>query len=187
MPAPKKAPAKKSVAKTATPSKKAAPVAKKSAVTKKSTPQKTEAPTWSTIHIFGYGESQVIGHGTNGKVANVQLKALAPLYATLTKRQQKGTKINPESTHALNIFNGSHIDYRPRMGTGGGQRIAWADADTKAINNLAKELMSKVPKQKEGDGRGLFGGMLSTRTAMPKPRVVAAKKVLVKKKPAAKK
>jgi hypothetical protein len=142
----KNAPIKKAAATRA----KAAPVAKKAAK-----PAAQKAPVaapraWDTIHIFGYGETQLIGSTANGKIANSELKSLAALYTALAAKQQKGTKITAGGTHALNIFNGSFIDFRPMDEKNASQRIAWIDADVKAVNKLADELISKVPAEEKG-------------------------------------
>ena len=141
----KKAPAKKTVTKKATVKKAAVkkPVAKK-------TGPKADVPGWSTIHIFGYGETQIIGKEHNGKVANTKLKALEALIAALAETQQKGTKVNLNDTHALNIFNGAFIDFRPKPAAKNKpQRFAWSEVKTEDIDRLVKELISKVPEQKQ--------------------------------------
>ncbi len=111
---------------------------------------KTTALAWNTIHIFGYGESQIIGSKANGIVANASLKALAPLFTALTKKAQKGTKITLEATHSLHIFNGLFVDYRPKPISKNStiQRIVWADVDTKAITKLSEELKNKITKER---------------------------------------
>ena len=142
---------------------------------------KTEAPAWNTIHIFGYGESQVIGNEANGKVANGDLKMLAPLLTVLAKKQQKGTKITLEDTHVLNIFNGAFVDFRPRGMKNKGQRFAWNDINTKTINKLADELISKVPKEKAG-GKFLEIFMKNSRPTTVKNRIQAKTKKSVGRK-----
>jgi hypothetical protein len=79
---------------------------KKESVQKNAAPKaqmEVEAAVWNTIHIFGNGETQVIGLKHNGKIASSELKALAPIIAALAEKQQKGTKISIENAHAINI------------------------------------------------------------------------------------
>ena len=148
---PKKAIAKKANARKAAPNAASKQPVKKAATKKattlatKSAP-KTEAPAWNTIHVFGYGESQVIGSKANGKAPNGQLKSLAPLFAALAKKQQKGTKISLDDTHALNIFNEAFVEFHPNGAKNIGQRFTWADVNTKTVNKLADELLAKSQK-----------------------------------------
>ena len=63
--------------------------------------------------------------------------------------QQKDTKISLKLTHALNISNGSHIDFRPKPGSRNkSQRFEWSDINKKLTNQLAAELIKKTPEQK---------------------------------------
>ena len=116
---------------------------------KKDTAAKKEKATlqWSTMHVFGYGETQIIGADVNGKLASTELKAIEPLLVSLAGKQQKGTKIKPDNIHSLNIFNNSFVDYRPKPGSNSEpQRFAWSDVDTKAVEKLATELTGKLPE-----------------------------------------
>ena len=82
-------------------------------------------------------------------MANTELKALEPFLAVLATKQQKGTKINLKDTHALNIFNGAFVDFRPRPAAKNkAQRFAWDDVDAKSLAKLANEILGKVPEQK---------------------------------------
>ena len=168
MPVTKKSPAKKSpTKKTATKrtTRKAAPVA---------------TPAWNTIHIFGYGESQVIGDKANGKTPNGALKTLAPLMSYLASKQQKGTKISLDDTHALNIFNGSFVDFRPRGAKNKGQRFEWSEIDAKAINKFADELISKAPEEKP-HGNFMARLMENRKPVIAKKNAPKAKKHLTSK------
>ena len=121
---------------------------KKATASKKQPKAKT--PVWSTIHIFGYGESQVMGINLNRKTANSELKALAPLLAALAAQQQKGTILTLGNAYAINIFNDAFIDFLPNEPSKNKQqRFAWSDIDHKAINKLASEILKNVSKHKE--------------------------------------
>jgi hypothetical protein len=121
------------------------------ATTKKATTTKADnanLPVWNTIHIFGYGETQIVSKDHNGKAANSELKTLDALYTSLALKQQKGTKITLSDTHALTIYNGGFVDFRPKSASkNNGQRLDWTEVNAKQIDKLANEIMGKISKQ----------------------------------------
>lgn len=123
--------------------------AKKAPVKKATTKATTNtAPIWNTIHIFGYGESQVIGKEKNGKVPNSELKTIEPLLSYLAGIQQKGTKVKRDDLHALNILNNAFIDFIPKSRENKHQRFAWNELDIKQIDKFTTDVLDKVSKQK---------------------------------------
>lgn len=136
-----KAPAKKAVVKKVPTSKK---VIKDNELVPKRAKQKNEKleqfPEWNSIHIFGYGETQLIGHNINRKLPNEKLKALKPIIENLVSSQQKGTKVSLEDTHSINIFNNEHVDFFPLSSKNKTQRFPWTDIDSKRINKLYLEM-----------------------------------------------
>jgi hypothetical protein len=110
--------------------------------TKQKSEKREEFPAWNSIHIFGYGETQLIGHDINRKSPNEKLKTLKPIIENLVSFQQKGTKISLEDTHTINIFNNGHVDFFPLSSKNKTQRFPWADLDAKRINKLFTELQS---------------------------------------------
>ena len=105
---------------------------------------------WNTMHIFGYGESQMIGPDKNGKVANDTLSTIAPLISYLASLQQEGTNISMENLFALNMFKEEFIDFYPNtMIANKAQRFKMVDLDLTTLNNFADELSGAIPEQIE--------------------------------------
>lgn len=100
-----------------------------------------ETPTWNTIHIFGYGETQIIGKDLNKKVptsvlTNVQL-VVDNVYSTKPEDSNASAEY-----HAVNIFNDMFADFQPQ--TGNAFRTQYADLDATLIEALAAEIVAYV-------------------------------------------
>jgi len=99
---------------------------------------------YDSMHIFGFGLSQMVGPVKNGKVASNTLTTLAPLLTYLASQQQTGTDISEVTLHALNVINNGgsgFIDFLPKDVTGNlHQRFMMADIDMTTVDNFADEL-----------------------------------------------
>jgi hypothetical protein len=62
-----------------------------------------------TLHIFGYGETQINSNEFSVKVESSSLKTLTPLVTAIWAKKPKDSKAE-EKYHAINIFN--HADIR---------------------------------------------------------------------------
>jgi hypothetical protein len=106
----------------------------------------------STLHIFGYGETQVIGQDgetpVNKKAASSQL---AGLQAVVDNVFSKKPADNPTTNvyHAVNIFNNMFADYQPHVDLGGsaintqqGFRVPFAELDKALIDSLVAEVLA---------------------------------------------
>lgn len=100
---------------------------------------------WNIMHVFGYGESQMMSENKNGKANNSELPAIAPLISYLATQEQQGTTISMETLHALNMYKDQFVDFVPNSAGNEWQRFAMADIDTSYIENLATELAAVLP------------------------------------------
>jgi hypothetical protein len=72
--------------------------------------------SWSTIHIFGYGESQIIGvgdddKGFSNKVATSTLTKVEPFMDDLfTHKPADNTSVKTEY-HCVHIFQGNEVRF----------------------------------------------------------------------------
>ena len=103
-------------------------------------PAPNDLPSSYSIHIYGYGETQLIEGDISSKMANSDLKALQPFIDYLSAHQQKGTKISLENTHAINVFSDKFVEFRSSNEKNKNQRFMWGDIDKKSIERLKKEL-----------------------------------------------
>lgn len=98
--------------------------------------------TWSTLHIFGYGETQLIGDNVNFKTATSNLPAAQPVVDNVYSKKPAGSDASA-SYHAVNIFNDMFADYQPNSGSG--FRVQYADLDQILIDALVAEIVAMIP------------------------------------------
>ncbi len=101
----------------------------------------------STLHIFGYGETQVIGNdGTtsvNKKVPTSVLTKVTPVVDDVYSFKPSDN-LSPNEYHAINIFNDLFADYQPK-GEFDSWRVQWADLNKVAIDELVAEVLAYTP------------------------------------------
>jgi len=99
--------------------------------------------TWSTLHIFGYGETQLIGTDFNKKVPS---SALTTLQAVVDNVYSFKPVDNPatEQYHAINIFNDMFADWQTTQQGVQGWRTQYAELDVTLIDALIVEINAYV-------------------------------------------
>lgn len=107
-------------------------------------PKEYLIPKWNTIHVFGFGVTQVVGLKLNGQVANEELDLLESFLGYLAGLQPQATSISREDFHALTIINGKFISFAPKSATNSAQRFLWSDMDAAQVNNFVDEVMAKM-------------------------------------------
>ena len=65
---------------------------------------------FSTIHIFGYGETQIIGDANNGKVPSSSLTTLVP-FVDHVKTFLPESGVTLTDYHVIHIFDGMDVRY----------------------------------------------------------------------------
>lgn len=101
------------------------------------------ATEFQTIHIFGYGESQVIGKDFNDKAPNSELTSLQAVVDNVYSKKPADSDASAD-IHAVNIFKDMFADYQPK--TGKGFRVPYAELDAALIQALADEIEAKKPQ-----------------------------------------
>jgi len=99
----------------------------------------------NTLHIFGYGETQVIGQNdgvnVNKKAPNDVLTFLQPVVDNVYSfKPQDNPAIN--EYHAINIFVDLFSDYVPKDSADNSWRTPYEDLDQNAIDVLVAEVMA---------------------------------------------
>lgn len=96
--------------------------------------------TYNTLHIFGYGESQVITDTENKKVASDKLTKVQAvidnIYSLKPADNNAGTDYR-----TINIFNDLFADYSDNQGNS--FRVEYSELDSKKINALVAEILNK--------------------------------------------
>lgn len=99
--------------------------------------------TWSTLHIFGYGETQLIGTDSNKKVPSSVLTTLTAVVNNVYSFKPEDNTAN-EEYHAINIFNDMFADWQTKESETKGWRTKYAELDAEAITALVAEIEAYV-------------------------------------------
>ena len=99
---------------------------------------------FDTIHIFGYGETQLIGKESNKKVSTSVLKSAIKVVEYVYSKKPIDNNATIEY-HAVNIFNEMFVDFIPKLKGQKAFRVPYADIDSKIIEELVQELIA-IPK-----------------------------------------
>lgn len=94
---------------------------------------------FNTIHIFGYGETQLISSDSNKKVST---SVLTKVQAVIDNVYSKKPAENNAGTeyHAINIFNDMFADYIPKERGEKSFRVEYKNLDATLINELVDEI-----------------------------------------------
>jgi hypothetical protein len=102
-----------------------------------------------TIHIFGYGETQLISKEKSGKLATSSLtKATAFVEEVFSKKPETSTATI--EYHAINIFSDMFIDFIPKNGDvkslkSNSFRVKFNEINNAVFDELVTELESLIP------------------------------------------
>ena len=103
---------------------------------------------FSTIHVFGYGETQIIGGTNNGKVMSSSLTTLIP-FVDHVKSFLPVTGVTLTDYHVIHIFNGSDVRY---LGVGTEDRkedtsfsVKYDQINTVILDTFVNEVISLLP------------------------------------------
>jgi hypothetical protein len=97
---------------------------------------------FNTIHIFGYGETQLIKKNVNIKCPTSELTSVGGVISNVYSKKPSDSDASAEY-HAVNLFHNMFADYQPK--TGKGFRVKWAELDATLIEALVEELVGKIP------------------------------------------
>ena len=103
---------------------------------------------FSTIHVFGYGETQIIGNENNGKIQSTELINLTD-FVNHVKTFLPATGVTLTDYHVIHIFEGSDVRY---LGVGTEDRkeetsfsVKWEELNLSILDVLVDEIISKLP------------------------------------------
>lgn len=98
--------------------------------------------TFNTLHIFGYGETQVIKQDSNKKVSTSSLTKTQAVIDNVYSKKPQDSDASAD-VHAVNIFHNMFADYQPK--TGKSFRVEFKDLDAAAIDALVGQVDSHNP------------------------------------------
>ena len=101
---------------------------------------------FNTIHVFGFGDTQIIGE-TNGTVKSTTLTKLTALVDHI--KTFKPEEITLTDYHVIHIFNGMDVRY---LGQGTGNReektsfsVKISDVNSTILNEFVTEIIAAIP------------------------------------------
>lgn len=102
---------------------------------------------FSTIHIFGYGETQIIGETNNGKVQSSSLTTLTPFVDHIkTFLPESGVTLT--DYHVIHIFNGMDVRYLGQSVEDGtintSFSVGFNQIDQTLLTELTNEIISLI-------------------------------------------
>ena len=96
---------------------------------------------YNTIHIFGYGESQLISNDINDKVETSKLTlADAVVLNVFSKKPIDNT--STIDYHSINIFNNLFADFTSKEKDSQSFRVQYDELDADLINSFANEIIA---------------------------------------------
>lgn len=104
----------------------------------------------NTLHIFGYGEAQVIGRDGN---TNINKKAPISELTKVTPVVDDVYSFKPadnqatNSYHVINLFKNVFADYQPKDKFKS-WRVDWSKLNESAIDDLVAEVLAYTPPAK---------------------------------------
>ena len=93
--------------------------------------------TFSTIHIFGYREAQIIGKDLNFKAKVSDFTKLQAVIDDVKSKKPEG-KVSADY-HAINIFNSSKVDYMAKDNKDASFSAKTTDLNQTKLNALVTE------------------------------------------------
>jgi hypothetical protein len=97
------------------------------------------AQTFNTLHIFGYGETQVITDTENKKVPSSELTGVDAVVANVYAHKPADNNAGTDY-HAINIFNDLFADYIPKGKDEKSFRVPYAELDAALIDAFVAEV-----------------------------------------------
>lgn len=97
---------------------------------------------FSTIHVFGYGETQVIGKDVNKKVDTTSLTSVAPFISHV--KLFKPADVTLTDHHVIHVFHGDSVRY---LGKGTDNKdektsfiVKWEEVDATLVDAIVNEV-----------------------------------------------
>lgn len=104
--------------------------------------------TFNTIHVFGFGDAQVIGE-KNGTVKSATLTKLAALVDHIKTFKPEDVVLT--DYHVIHIFNGASVRYLGKASDKKEDKtsfvVKFADVDATILGDFTTELLAAIPAE----------------------------------------
>ena len=96
---------------------------------------------YNTIHIFGYGETQLIGKDLNSKV-ETSLLTLADAVVSNVFSKKPTDNTSTIDFHSINIFNNLFADFTSKEKGAKSFRVEYNELDTDLLTSFVNEVIA---------------------------------------------
>lgn len=94
------------------------------------------------LHVFWFGNTQLIQGATNKTVKSSVLTTLAAFIAAVKAKKPAG--MADSDYHAINVFDGMRIDFLSKDGKDKTFSVEWKDVDAPTLTALVAEVTAAV-------------------------------------------
>jgi hypothetical protein len=102
---------------------------------------------FNTLHIFGFGDVQVITNDGGATKKASDLTTLQPVVDNVWSKKPEDSKITSKEFHAINIFEGMFSDWQPKEPKVEGFRTPFTELDAALIEALVAEVLVKKEEE----------------------------------------
>jgi hypothetical protein len=99
------------------------------------------AVTFSTLHIFGYGETQLIKEDYNKKLPTTELVTATPFIDDVYSKKPQDSNAS-QAYHAINVFYDMRVAFMPKEGEG--FDLQWNQVNIALLDALVVEVEQKA-------------------------------------------
>ena len=103
---------------------------------------------FSTIHVFGFGDTQIIGKDNKGMVKSSELTKLET-FVTHVKTFLPATGVTLTDYHVIHIFDKNEVKYLGQQAqdkkANTSFSVKWAQINEVILNEFVDEIISKLP------------------------------------------
>jgi hypothetical protein len=107
----------------------------------------TTEKTWGTIHIFGFGTTQLIGKDLNKQVPSTALTTLNAVIQNVYLLKPTDV-VSSTDFHAINLFNDMNASWLPKTKEDKGFRVDFKALDITLIDALIVEINAYIEPTK---------------------------------------
>jgi len=102
---------------------------------------------FATLHIFGYGRSQIISKDIMGHIDNGSLNNLSALIENINSLRGNNTQISMDNLFSVTIINEQLVQIATNSKEDKLERLKWHQLKPELIYNLVNEIRSELAKQ----------------------------------------
>ena len=100
--------------------------------------------TFSTLHIFGFGDVQLIQKDSPSITKKASSLTTLQAYVDDVWSKAPSGNVGTKEYHAINTFDGLFADWQPKVKGESGYRVPFANLDQTLLDALIAEMLTPV-------------------------------------------